>query len=231
MVPWLRPTRPDFPPPETALADPNGLLAAGGDLSPDWLILAYRSGIFPWFNEQDPILWWSPDPRCVVDPAQVHISRSMQKLLRRNPFQITLDQQFPQVIQHCANCRAGNTWISPAMQAAYIQLFQQGLAHSVEVWQDNQLVGGLYGVAIGQLFFGESMFSLQPNASKVGFIGLAQHLNTHHFALIDCQLPNPHLHRLGAKDIPRRTFLNYIKHYIDQPPGATWTVNRLPVRA
>lgn len=201
-----------FPPAE--LAGPEGLLAVGGDLSPARLLLAYSSGIFPWFNEQDPVLWWSPDPRCVLLPGQMHISRSLAKTLRQGRFEVSFDRAFDQVIGSCAEVRLSRgeeTWITAAMLKAYGRLHRMGYAHSVECWRDGALVGGLYGVCLGRCFFGESMFSCQRDASKVAMATLAQGLVDGSFELIDCQLPNPHLTSLGAQEIPRRQFLALLR--------------------
>lgn len=199
--------------PDPALADPDGLLAIGGDLSAERLKNAYASGIFPWFSEGDPILWFAPHERCVIFPERVRISKSMKKLLQQNTFKITWDKAFEQVIQGCAKVDRSEqgqdgTWITADMQDAYINLHQLGLAHSVEVWQEGVLVGGLYGVVINKVFCGESMFSLVSNASKAALISLCQ---SGKFALIDCQLPNLHLMSLGAEMIPAAAYLRIIK--------------------
>jgi leucyl/phenylalanyl-tRNA--protein transferase len=223
MIPWLHPTTLIFPAPATALNEPDGLLAVGGDLSPARLVAAYKQGIFPWFSPDDPILWWSPDPRCVLIPENIHISRSMRKQINKGDYHITFDTAFTDVIHACASVReASGTWISADMQAAYIQLHQQGIAHSVEIWSENQLIGGLYGLGIGKLFFGESMFSLQTNASKIAFIALAQQLEKWGYPLIDCQVHNNHLQSLGASNIPREEFLRYINQYIDAVTDHDW---------
>ncbi len=204
---------PLFPPPE--MASPEGIIAAGGDLSPERLLNAYASGIFPWFSENDPILWWTPDPRMILLPGQIHISKSMKRIMDRNsgPFHLTVDRSFAEVIENCRKPRkiegkrVTGTWITPEMKAAYTSLHRLGYAHSVEVWQENRLVGGLYGVSLGRCFFGESMFSLVPNASKYAFIVFFRKLFNLDFQLVDCQVPNNHLKRLGATEIPRRSFL------------------------
>ena len=230
MIPWLSGASLLFPDPNSALSEPDGLLAAGGDLSPERLIAAYRAGIFPWFSDEDPILWWSPNPRCVLRPEEIHISRSMKKHLRKAAVQIKVDTAFTKVIQQCATSRSDRqgTWITDEMMAAYKELHRRGIAHSIEVWQADQLVGGLYGLSIGKLFFGESMFSLQPNMSKVAFIFLASYLKEHGFPLIDCQVHNDHLVSLGAKNISRKEFLHYIDQYIDQEPGDIWSTLSAP---
>lgn len=199
-----------FPNPE--LAEPEGLLAVGGDLSLHRLLLAYSLGIFPWFNEGEPPLWWCPDPRCVLFPKELKVSRSLGKLLRRNPFRITSNRSFAQVLDNCAALRQENagTWITDEMRAAYCQLHDVGYAHSVEAWLDGNLVGGLYGVCLGRCFFGESMFFRVANASKVAFVTLVQHFQEQGFALVDCQLPSTHLTSFGARTIPRSEFLQHL---------------------
>jgi leucyl/phenylalanyl-tRNA--protein transferase len=199
--------QPVFPPPE--FAEQGGLLAVGGDLSTPRLLLAYSMGIFPWFNEDDPILWWSPDPRCILEPAELKISRSLAKSLRRQEFTVTFDQAFAAVIDACAEMRRQKegTWITPGMQQAYVRLHRLGYAHSVEVRRDGELVGGLYGICMGRCFFGESMFHRVANASKIALVELARHLVSRRFELIDCQMPTPHLISLGARTIPREEFL------------------------
>lgn len=207
-ISWLSPHNLDFPAAEHALADPNGLLAVGGDLSPARLERAYRLGIFPWYQQGQPLLWWSPDPRTILRPEKLHISRSMRKFLRQTHFTVTMDQDFAGVMAACSEPRdyTDSTWITPEMQAAYCELHARGIAHSVEVWDGNQLVGGLYGVALGKVFFGESMFSRQSNASKTGFIRLVKQLGEWGVELIDCQMPTEHLFSLGAESIPRHDF-------------------------
>ncbi|MBE0507101.1 MAG: leucyl/phenylalanyl-tRNA--protein transferase [Marinospirillum sp.] len=202
-----------FPSPHLALKEPNGLLAFGGDLSPERLLCAYQQGIFPWFNENEPPLWWSPAPRMVLFPAEVHISRSLGKRLRRGDFTLTLDRCFERVIHQCASLRENTTgtWITPEMESAYNQLHQQGYAHSVEAWQNDQLVGGLYGLALGEVFFGESMFSNVSDASKACLVFLARQLQQQNFKLIDCQVYSEHLASLGAREIPRDEFLGYLQ--------------------
>ncbi|MEX0275374.1 MAG: leucyl/phenylalanyl-tRNA--protein transferase [Flavobacteriaceae bacterium] len=202
----------EFPPLETASAD--GLLAVGGDLSPERLLLAYRSGIFPWYGENSPILWWSPNPRMVLHPAHVKVSKSMKKVMRSNRFSLTRNQCFDQVVTQCALAkRPGQegTWITPEMKNAYGQLFTMGHAQSYEVWEKGHLVGGLYGVDLGHVFCGESMFSTVDNASKFAFITMARELNTKGYTLIDCQVHTPHLESLGAQLIPREEFVAILK--------------------
>ena len=216
-VKWLEPKVIEFPPVDQALEDPDGLLAAGGELSVPWLVHAYRRGIFPWYETGQPILWWSPDPRMVLYPEALSVSRSLAKLLRKERFQVTFDTNFSKVIQACAESRAdtAGTWITKEMQAAYSKLFDAGIAHSVEVWEDNQLVGGLYGVAQGKVFFGESMFSKTSNASKVGFVYLVKQLAIWGFKLVDCQVSSEHLISLGAVEISREEFGARLERYID----------------
>lgn len=211
-LPWLSDTDLDFPPVSKALRDPDGLLALGGDLRSERLIKAYENGIFPWYQDDQPILWWSPSLRMALRPEDLNISRSMRKVLRRGEYQVTFDQAFEQVIEQCAVTRETypGTWITEPMQAAYCELHRRGIAHSVEVWHEGVLVGGLYGIAMGQLFFGESMFSLRDNASKVGFIWLVKQLQVWHYQLIDCQVPSEHLRSLGAIDMPRAKFLEIL---------------------
>ncbi len=220
---WLDPRDPAwFPPPEQALRDPDGLLAVGGDLSPERLLAAYRRGIFPWYSEGQPILWWSPDPRLVLFPRELHVSRSLRKTLRRRPFAITLDAAFEDVIRACAQPRRGEsgTWITEEMRHAYTRLHRLGWAHSVEAWQDGRLAGGLYGVAMGRVFFGESMFSRVSDASKAAFVHLVHQLAAWGYALIDCQVETAHLRRLGAAPVPRERFLALLDEHIRDPAAA-----------
>ena len=205
---WLDPDTLDFPPSSEALASPNGLLAVGGDLAPARLVAAYRRGIFPWYEEGQPLLWWSPDPRTVLTPSALHVSRSMAKFLRKTQFKVTFDQDFAAVMRACAEPRdyTDATWITPDMQRAYGQLHQRNIAHSVEVWDGSELVGGLYGIALGKVFFGESMFSRRSNASKTGFISLVRELQQRGCELIDCQMPTDHLESLGATTLSRAAF-------------------------
>jgi leucyl/phenylalanyl-tRNA---protein transferase len=197
--------------PHPGLANTDGLLAIGGDLSPERLILSYGSGIFPWFSEGDPILWWSPDPRFLLFPGTVRVSKSMRKVLKKGIFTVTLDTCFKQVITLCAHLRPEGTWITEEMIAAYSEVHALGFAHSVEVWHEDRLVGGLYGVSLGSCFFGESMFSLMDNASKVALITLSGILEGKGFSLIDCQLHTQHLETLGGVDVPRNEFLRLLE--------------------
>ena len=220
-LPWLAPDDPEapFPDPATALPDPDGLLAAGGDLSVPRLLNAYRSGIFPWFESGQPILWWSPDPRAVLEPAHVRIHRSLKKTLRNAGYTVSFDRAFEQVIAGCAAPRedAAGTWITTTMQQAYIALHRVGHAHSVEVWDGPRLIGGLYGVAVGRLFCGESMFSRERDASKVALAWLCRHLVAWGWPLIDVQMATRHLLGLGAATIPRHEFLARIATLVDDP--------------
>ena len=210
MIPWLDNLNPEFPPVEHALTEPDGLLCAGGNLCADTLIRAYQHGIFPWFSDGQPILWWSPDPRMILTLEDLHISKSMRKLMRQQRYQLTANRAFPEVIKTCAESRHAHegTWITDDMQSAYINLHKAGYACSIEVWFEGELVGGLYGVAMGRVFFGESMFSREPNTSKLALIALMQSAR---FDLVDCQVHTPHLESLGAQLIPRISFIERIK--------------------
>ena len=224
VIPFLSSDDP-FPPVESALRAPNGLLAAGGDLSPERLLAAYREGVFPWFGEEDPILWWSPDPRMVLYAREVHVSRSLNKVLKANRFRVTLDTAFPAVVRACAEARRDHegTWITPAMEEAYAQLAELGHAHSAEAWQGDVLVGGLYGVAVGRMFFGESMFTRVSDASKVALVSLARQLERWEMPLIDCQMSTSHLASLGARDIPRADFVGDVRYLVQQTAvAAPW---------
>ncbi len=198
--------------PDPRLANDEGLLAIGGRLTEDWLLLAYETGIFPWFNPGDPILWWSPNPRCVLFPDEVHVQRRMTQVLDRTNWSFRLDTAFETVVDRCAHTgsRKGHTWITPELAAAYVGLHRAGVAHSAEVWCDGQLIGGLFGVSLGGAFFGESMFSQESNASKYVMIHLCRWLSLRDFLFLDCQIPSPHLHRMGAVDLPRNEFLNLL---------------------
>ncbi|GGB38991.1 leucyl/phenylalanyl-tRNA--protein transferase [Oceanisphaera marina] len=208
-----------FPPPTQALQEPNGLLAVGGDLSPARLLLAYQMGIFPWFEQDQPMLWWSPDPRAIVAPDQLHVSRSLAKLARRKHYRLTINTAFEQVIHACRSLREHKegTWITADIERAYCQLHRQGHAHSVEVWQENQLVAGLYGISLGTLFCGESMFHRVDNGSKLAMLGLCRHFRRYGGELVDCQLPNPHLMSLGVQTWPRSRFLHKLKKLQQEP--------------
>lgn len=222
MIPWLD-SDTSFPPPEQALREPNGLLAAGGDLSAGRLVAAYSQGIFPWFSRGEPILWWSPDPRMVLFPEELKVSRSLGKTLRKRAYEIRTDTAFRNVMEGCAAPREGQpgTWISPAMIAAYTRLFEAGLAHSVETWINGELAGGLYGVALGRMFYGESMFSRAADSSKIAFVHLVRQLGRWEFGMIDCQMKTAHLASLGAREIPREQFLRKLRELVEYPsvPG------------
>ncbi|MCX7893637.1 MAG: leucyl/phenylalanyl-tRNA--protein transferase [Burkholderiales bacterium] len=222
MIPWLERETP-FPPLESALKHPNGLLAAGGDLAPKRLLEAYRQGIFPWYSEGEPILWWSPDPRTVLFPEALRVSRSLAKVLRNRDYEVRLDTSFRAVLEGCAAPRRGQpgTWITADMRAAYLRLHALGYAHSAETWIGGELAGGLYGVAIGRVFFGESMFTRVRDASKIAFVHLVRFLADRGFALIDCQMHTAHLESLGACPIPRAAFARRVAELVDygEPPG------------
>jgi leucyl/phenylalanyl-tRNA--protein transferase len=209
-ITWLAPEgdREWFPPIDQALDEPEGLLAAGGDLSPERLLAAYRRGIFPWYSAGQPVLWWAPNPREVLDPREFKCSRSLGKTLRNRGFEVTFDRDFPAIVQACAARRDNSpgTWITPEMLAAYCRLHERGHAHSVEVWLENRLVGGLYGVLLGRMFFGESMFSRERDASKAALARLVDKGIVAGLQLIDCQLPTPHLRSLGSKPLSRTQF-------------------------
>jgi leucyl/phenylalanyl-tRNA--protein transferase len=228
MIPWLRPGDPPtaFPPVETALEEPDGLLCAGGDLSPERLLEAYRRGIFPWFSAGQPILWWSPDPRTVLYPYELKVSRSLAKTLRNRGYEASIDRAFVDVLGHCADraLRPEGTWITPQMQEAYRRLHELGFAHSVEIWDAGELVGGLYGVALGKAFFGESMFSTARDASKVALCALVASLRERGYQFIDCQVASEHLASLGARSVPRTGFVRALASAIGGPPvpDASW---------
>jgi leucyl/phenylalanyl-tRNA--protein transferase len=207
-----------FPPGSSALASPSGLLAWGGDLQPERLLTAYRSGIFPWYSEGQPILWWSPAPRCVIYPDAVHISRRLRRRLKQGLFTITSDQAFEEVIEACSGPRRDQdgTWITPEMLKAYVHLHELGVAHSVEVHMDGELAGGIYGLALGRMFFGESMFSKRDDASKIALVALCHQLQQWGFSLLDCQVSNPHLLSMGAQEVSRETFEGYLSTASDQ---------------
>jgi len=202
-----------FPSIHQALDNPPGLLAIGGDLSPARLVNAYRHGIFPWYSDGEPILWWSPAPRCILHPGSVHVSRRLRRRYNQGHFSLTADQAFGRVIEACAGARRDHagTWITDEMRDAYIRLHELGIAHSVETWVDNELVGGIYGLALGQIFFGESMFSNHQDASKIALVALCRQLKQWNFTLLDCQLVNPHLMSMGAEEITRLEFQRYLK--------------------
>ncbi len=218
---WLdaRDDNQPFPDVSLALQEPNGLLAVGGNLAPQRLMHAYKSGVFPWYNDGQPILWWSPNPRAVLFPHQLHISRSLRKSLRSGVFTVSFDRAFAAVISACQAARPGasGTWITSEIKEAYCAMHHLGHAHSVECWQEGELVGGLYGLAFGQVFFGESMFSRVTNASKIAFAHAVIQLQTWGFKLIDCQVQSKHLQSLGAEDIDRGDFIELLRSYCDRP--------------
>ena len=224
MIPWLTGDE-AFPEVDSALAEPNGLLCGGGDLSPQRLLAAYRNGIFPWFSDGDPILWWSPDPRMVLFPGEFHASHSLRRRLRTGSFEVRLDTAFDAVIRACAETPRGDqngTWISERMQRAYGRLHELGIAHSVETWVDGVLCGGLYGVELGHVFFGESMFSHATDCSKIALAHLARFLEGRGFAVIDCQMRTPHLASLGAREIRRAEFRRLIRAASASPTAVKW---------
>ena len=224
MIPWLRGDAP-FPPVTKALRSPNGLLCAGGELTPERLIEAYSQAIFPWFSEGDPVLWWSPDPRMVLFPEELKVSRSLRKVVASGRFETRFDTSFREVMEACAAPRdgQGGTWITSAMIAAYTGLHERGLAHSVESWREGRLVGGLYGVALGDAFFGESMFTRETDASKVALVRLVERLRARGCRVIDCQQATAHLASLGAREIPRAAFAQLLRESIQYPPsGESW---------
>jgi leucyl/phenylalanyl-tRNA--protein transferase len=224
MIQWLKGSAP-FPPVDRALRDPNGLLAAGGDLSPRRLLDAYSQGIFPWYAEGEPILWWSPDPRMVLMPGELRISRSLSKTLRNRAYEIRFDTRFDAVLAGCAAPRAGQpgTWITDEMRAAYNELHRMGFAHSVETWMDGELAGGLYGVALGGMFFGESMFTRRTDASKLALVALVRKCEDEGIGMIDCQMHTTHLESLGAHLVRRAEFLRRLGELIHLPrPSGSW---------
>ncbi len=224
-IPWLAPDdSPDaLPPAGSALAEPNGLVAAGGALTPEWLVHAYRHGLFPWYTRGQPILWWSPDPRCVLWPAAFRRTRSLEKSIRNRGYETRLDADFEGVLDACAAPRDGEpgTWITPEMRRAYLELHRHGWAHSLETWRQGRLVGGLYGVQVGRIFYGESMFARERDASKVAMAALVARCPDGGVELIDCQLRTPHLESLGAVTMPRAEFLGRVAELATGPPAAT----------
>jgi len=224
---WLEGTDP-FPPVERALKDPNGLLAAGADLSLPRLLEAYRRGIFPWFSGTEPILWWSPDPRMVLRCEDLKVSRSLGKSVRNKGYEVRVDNAFSRTVSHCSGPRRGEpgTWLGPQMRRAYLELHRAGYAHSFETWRGDDLVGGLYGVAIGRMFYGESMFSRATDASKVALVSLVSFLKGKGFPMIDCQMRTPLLESLGAREIPRRDFLRKLAALVNYPePVGRWSTD------
>ncbi|HEY7742783.1 MAG TPA: leucyl/phenylalanyl-tRNA--protein transferase [Burkholderiales bacterium] len=227
MIPWLGPGDP-FPPLERALEDPNGLLAAGADLSEARLLDAYARGIFPWYGEDQPLLWWSPDPRMVLLPAELRIPRSLRKRLARRDYEVRADTAFEEVIRACAAPRRGQegTWITEDMVDAYVRLHRSGHAHSVETWIGGKLAGGLYGVELGRMFYGESMFARAPDASKIALVHLVRQLARRDCGMIDCQMKTALLARFGAREIPRSRFVRTLAKLVDYArTGRTWTLD------
>ena len=224
---WLDPfDRAAFPDVELAMTDPNGLLAVGGDLSTERLLTAYRSGIFPWYSAGQPMMWWSPNPRAVLFLNSLRVSRSLKKSIRNTDYELRLNADFDRVLKNCATSRRDGlgTWITQEMASAYNRLHRGGHAHSIEVWQHNNLIGGLYGIGIGKIFFGESMFSRVRDASKIALTALVKHLQQHQFAFIDCQVESPHLNTLGARAIPRTQFIKYLDIYCHRSEnGTVWS--------
>lgn len=221
-----------FPPVEDALLEPDGLLAAGGDLETPRLLAAYRRGIFPWYDEGQPLLWWSPDPRCVFERGDLHVTRRLRKAIRRSSLEIRINSAFADVITACAGPRRHQpgTWITPDMRAAYERLHREGWAHSIEVWRDRELAGGLYGVAIGRAFFGESMFSRESDASKLALLLIDQLLEDGRLGILDCQVRSPHLLSLGAATMPRTSFVTRLEALCNPPvPFADWPATPFPV--
>jgi leucyl/phenylalanyl-tRNA--protein transferase len=221
-----------FPDVEFALDEPDGLLAAGGDLSSERLLAAYTRGIFPWYEEGQPILWWSPDPRCVLSPEKLHVARRLRQQIRNSSAELRFNTAFRDVVEQCAGKRRSQqgTWITSDMKTAYRRLHQEGWAHSIEVWDDDQLAGGLYGLCIGKVFFGESMFSARPNTSKIAMLGLAAHMRSSGMQLIDCQVVSRHLVTMGAELMPRKEFCALLEHACSPPdPHRGWPRDPLPV--
>lgn len=223
MIPFLAPGQ-AFPPVERALRRPDGLLAAGGDLTVPTLIGAYARGIFPWYNQGDPILWWSPNPRMVLPCAEFHLSRTLRRRLKKRDVRVSIDEAFDEMIDACAAPRdeEGGTWLVPEMQRAYRTLFADGMAHSVEVWREGRVIGGLYGVSLGRMFFGESMVSRESDASKIALAWLSAQMLAWEMPIIDCQMATAHLHSLGARTVPRRQFTTLVDALVRQPGPAAW---------
>ena len=214
-IPWLDERSLQFPDIDNALDDPNGLLAVGGDLSPERLLAAYQHGIFPWYEDPQPLLWWSPQPRAVLFPNKLHISRSLRKQLRKQPYRVVADTHFSRVLDECAaiSPKRPGTWITDDMRRAYLTMHQLGWAHSIEVYLDDELMGGLYGLALGRVFFGESMFSLGPSGSKIALVALCAELLSRDFAVIDCQVGNDYLFSMGAELLPRAQFKTLLQQH------------------
>ncbi|MEK7882256.1 leucyl/phenylalanyl-tRNA--protein transferase [Methyloversatilis sp. NSM2] len=229
MIPWLEPGDP-FPPVDMALRDPDGLLAAGLELTPQRILDAYRQGIFPWFSEGQPVLWWSPDPRMVLVPSEIRVTPSMRKVLRNRPYEVRCDTAFEAVMRACAEPREGQagTWISDHMIAAYGALHMQGWAHSVETWVDGELAGGLYGLALGKMFYGESMFSRARDTSKIALVHLARYLESQGYALIDCQMNTAHLASMGGREIARSEFCRVLSQSVQSAHPRRWRPDEIP---
>lgn len=229
MIPWLEPGDP-FPPVGTALRDPDGLLAAGLELTPERVLDAYAHGIFPWFSDGQPVLWWSPDPRMVLVPEEIRVTPSMRKVLRNRPYEVRCDTAFEQVMRACAAPRDGQagTWICEPMVQTYCALNAAGWAHSVETWVDGELVGGLYGMAIGRMFYGESMFSRVRDGSKIALVHLARYLESQGFALIDCQMNTAHLASMGGREIARSEFCRVLAQSVADARPRRWRPDEIP---
>ncbi|MDJ0813258.1 MAG: leucyl/phenylalanyl-tRNA--protein transferase [Woeseiaceae bacterium] len=235
-IEWLSPADPPeaFPDVSEALTEPDGLLAAGGDLRPERLLAAYARGIFPWFEEGQPILWWSPDPRCVLWPDKLHVSRRLRQQLRNSSAELRCNTAFVDVMRACAAKRRSQqgTWITEDMMAAYERLHRDGWAHSIEIWDGDRLVGGVYGLCIGRVFFGESMFSAEPNTSKMAMLGLTRHMQSTGLQLLDCQVASPHLFTLGAEFMSRAEFSAFLAAACSPPePHNAWPTEAMPVSA
>lgn len=225
-IPQLSASELWFPAADTALKEPNGLLAVGGDLSTSRLLLAYQRGIFPWYSPGEPIMWWTPNPRCVLFPQQLRLSKSLRKTLKKHSFKVTADTAFRSVVQWCQQLRPGHTWIDDAMLESYVALHKKNHAHSIEVWRDTELVGGLYGVACGEVFFGESMFSRETDTSKIAFAYLVTQLQRWHFQLVDCQVHSDHLVSLGAETITRSVFCELLEKHAHYPDNVnSWSLS------
>jgi len=231
-LPELREDPTWFPPLYKALTEPDGLLAIGGDLTVPRLIQAYRNAIFPWFGEEDPLLWWSPSTRAVFEPQQLQLNRSLRKYLKQQQYRFSCNQAFAEVVAECAAPRHGQagTWIVPQMQQAYLALHKAGFAHSIEVWRDDRLVGGLYGLSIGGLFCGESMFNREANTAKLALVMLQQQLHTYSAGWIDCQMPNPFLLQLGVQPLPRAAYISLLNRLKDDSvPENCWLARELEI--
>lgn len=229
MIPKILKSNDEFPDVSLALKSPNGLLAIGGQLTVSQLINAYKHGIFPWYTTDQPLLWWSPDPRAVLYFDNLRISRSLKKILRHKPFQVTIDHAFQEVVEACAapRIKQPETWITDEMQQAYYSLHKKGYAHSIEVWQNEKLIGGLYGVDCGRIFSGESMFNKEPNAAKIALVYLVEYLKIYNYFCIDCQINNPYLMQLGATDISRKKFISLLEQGLSMPKTNAWQTKQV----